>query len=291
MPNWPLGAPCESRAQYAPAVDLFADDDLSFDAPDSLLDWYDETENAEAESQHGPVWQCLHCGNDRFIWNPGHGKSSVGCWSCAACFSDEYFDTAVPQRHQTERGTWVFMPNGHNAGSPTDSMARRPSQKQRRRRRRRHAGPPPDDDPSEAPEGGEEEVRTSDPSVDVTPAGSVVRRPHAPAVGQQPAQPANPVEALTTALQQFVDAANTSRRRQGEHSSSTDSWVSAMGPQRGVKFRGGAPPAPPTWAYNSSDLRAYEKFERKVKVWELHVKHFMTDAEAALTLFIYITEG
>ena len=81
-------------------------------------------------------------------------------------FRDEYFDTAVPQRHQTERGTWVFMPNGHNAGSPTDSMARRPSQKQRRRRRRRHAGPPPDDDPSEAPEGGEEEVRTSDPSVD-----------------------------------------------------------------------------------------------------------------------------
>ena len=64
-----------------------------------------------------------------------------------------------------------------------------------------------------------------------------------------------------------------------------------MGPQRGVKFRGGAPPAPPTWAYNSSDLRAYEKFERKVKIWELHVKHFMTDAEAALTLFIYITEG
>jgi hypothetical protein len=32
-------------------------------------------------------------------------------------------------------------------------------------------------------------------------------------------------------------------------------------------------------------LRAYEKFERKVKIWELHVKHFMTDAEAALTLF------
>ena len=45
--------------------------------------------------------------------------------------------------------------------------------------------------------------------------------------------------------------------------------------------------------YNSSDLRAYEKFEqkRKVKIWELHAKHFMTEAEIALTLYTSKGEG
>ena len=58
-----------------------------------------------------------------------------------------------------------------------------------------------------------------------------------------------------------------------------------MGPQRGVKFRGGAPPLPPIWSYSSNDIRAFEKFEKKVKVWELQVRHYVTEAEAGLALY------
>ena len=58
-----------------------------------------------------------------------------------------------------------------------------------------------------------------------------------------------------------------------------------MGLQKGVKFRGGTPPQPPAWSYSAFDIRAYEKYERKVKVWELQTKDYMTDAEAALCLF------
>lgn len=58
-----------------------------------------------------------------------------------------------------------------------------------------------------------------------------------------------------------------------------------MGPQRRVKFRGGAPPAPPTWSYQASDIRAYDKFERKVRIWQLQAKHYMTESEIGVALF------
>ncbi|CAE7462327.1 unnamed protein product, partial [Symbiodinium microadriaticum] len=45
-------------------------------------------------------------------------------------------------------------------------------------------------------------------------------------------------------------------RRHGRDSSLGD-WNSRKGPERGIKFRGGAPPSPPVWHYNRDDLRAY----------------------------------
>jgi len=57
------------------------------------------------------------------------------------------------------------------------------------------------------------------------------------------------------------------------------------GPGPGIKFRGGAPPAAPVWRYQSNDVRAYEKYERKVRMWQLQVKQYMSAAEAGLALY------
>ena len=58
-----------------------------------------------------------------------------------------------------------------------------------------------------------------------------------------------------------------------------------MGPERGVKWRGGAPPAPPKWSYEKEDLRAFAKYERKVRLWEIQVEPYMSKREASLQLY------
>ena len=62
-----------------------------------------------------------------------------------------------------------------------------------------------------------------------------------------------------------------------------------MGPARGVRRRGGAPPAPPLWKYEQNDLRAYSKFAKKVALWRIQVSSFMTPREAALVLYTSLT--
>ena len=64
-----------------------------------------------------------------------------------------------------------------------------------------------------------------------------------------------------------------------------DDCNSAAGPQRGVLWRGGAPPQPPVWRYDRDDLRAYSKFAKKVDIWKLQVAPYMTPKEMALALY------
>ena len=72
-------------------------------------------------------------------------------------------------------------------------------------------------------------------------------------------------------------------------SSSSTSWNSMMGPTRGVRWRGEAPPAPPLWKYEQNDLRAYSKFAKKIALWRIQVASFMTPREAALVLYTSLT--
>ena len=67
-------------------------------------------------------------------------------------------------------------------------------------------------------------------------------------------------------------------------SASSSTWNCMMGPARGVRWRGGAPPTPPAWKYEQSDLRAYSKFSRKVALWRNQVSAYMTPRKAALVL-------
>lgn len=70
-----------------------------------------------------------------------------------------------------------------------------------------------------------------------------------------------------------------------DETSDDKSWDSMKGPRKGVRFRGGAPPAAPQWRYQPNDVRAYEKYERKVKLWQLQVRRYMSSAEAGLALY------
>ena len=51
------------------------------------------------------------------------------------------------------------------------------------------------------------------------------------------------------------------------------------------RWRGGTPPQAPTWSYDKEDLRAYNKYVRKVEIWLLQVAPYMTRKEAALQLY------
>lgn len=74
----------------------------------------------------------------------------------------------------------------------------------------------------------------------------------------------------------LANALEGAQKKKGQSSSSSDSWV---------KFRGGAPPLPPSWTYALNDIRAYERYERKVRAWQLQARHHMTDKEIGIALF------
>lgn len=295
MPTWSSmprrvgrATPTESRAQSTPVEDLDIDE-FDLRSNNSLSFWYDDVENAGESFYDESIWMCAKCGSDRFVWNAPVGNVFMGFWTCAMCSSTDFFDSNQPAKHQTDKGTWVFVPTG-GGGTCNPPSSKVPQPRNRHRRRRRHGPPPfePDDAGDDPGEGAESEIRTNDPTVDATPAGSMQHQRRHGQPGQDNRrldgqaggnQQADQIEALATAIQRLAD------NRRNETASSSDSWISAMGPQKGVRWRSGAPPQPPSWTYNSSDLRAYEKFERKVKIWELHAKHFMTEAEVALTLY------
>lgn len=67
-------------------------------------------------------------------------------------------------------------------------------------------------------------------------------------------------------LTQLVSQLSNDKRRSQD--SDASSWTSRRGPERGVRWRGGTPPAPPVWR-NSSDLRAFSRWEKKIQVWSM----------------------
>ncbi|CAK9107863.1 unnamed protein product [Durusdinium trenchii] len=85
----------------------------------------------------------------------------------------------------------------------------------------------------------------------------------------------DPIDQLSKALAKLIKKGNSSEA----------SWNSMMGPSKGIKFRGGAAPAPPKWYFNPEDVRAYDRYERKVLLWEMQARHFMSQAEIGLTLY------
>ena len=55
--------------------------------------------------------------------------------------------------------------------------------------------------------------------------------------------------------------------------------------QPGVKFRGGAVPPVPQWHYEKGDLRAYQKWEKRVRIWMLQVQNYVPVRETGILLF------
>ena len=189
-------------------------------------------------------------------------------------------------RFQTPQGTWLFMPFGAappgNPEAPNNNRAGR-----RRRRRNRHGQPPSEPSWLGGEEQAESEVLTVDPVVEPSVRNEHVRQGPAPRRPQRGhpdvADPVDPREAGDE-----MRSMNSQPGTKG-NSSTSKSWTSAMGPQKGVKFRGGAPPQPPGWKYQPGDVRAFERYERKVMLWQMQIRFYMTRAEAGLMLYSSLT--
>ena len=92
----------------------------------------------------------------------------------------------------------------------------------------------------------------------------------------------NTRDELLQVMRQLLSEQNKSNR-------SDASWNSRRGPEKGVRWRGGTPPAPPAWKGSSADLRAFARWERRIEIWKLQIRSYMTDSEAALMLFTSLT--
>eukprot|EP00439_Symbiodinium_sp_Y106_P030767 s3065_g3.t1 len=59
-------------------------------------------------------------------------------------------------------------------------------------------------------------------------------------------------------------------------------WDSRKGPSQGIRYRTGMPPAPPVLHYSQDDLRAYDRWEKRVRIWEMQVASYLP----AMNLFV-----
>ena len=288
-------------------------------APDGASDAAHEASTTEhfveeqAPDFQGPTtseWRCLRCDGDR--WE----RNVYGVWLCCGCDGTEFYSCNRPHRHETDEGVWMFMPRrpttqgraGPRADGPEQQLPSKALSRRERRRRRVAMQPgsgPPEPDYDGTSELPESEAPTFDPIVEPDTADDDApprppRRPRRttscpatpPSSGPtSPPRPstlpattmaqttANPLRTSGPVLQDFGTSALT------PGGGSANTWKSRMGPERGVRWRGGAPPAPPTWRYDAQDPRAYSKFAKKVSLWRIQVSSYMTPREAALMLY------
>ncbi|CAK9087427.1 unnamed protein product [Durusdinium trenchii] len=260
-----------------------------------------------------PAWRCLRCHSAR--WSEvGHDS-----YRCGACMGTEFYNATQPVRHQTDDGVWMFVPRANSApvedSLPVDDFRRRSEV-------RSPVEDPSPPGPDSARESPESELPTDDPSVGMTEyewppdpgselsTSSRRRRrrnrttaqdSNAEQVGQPspsrlPMPSTLPIPSragkgdgksseeseLLKVLRQLLDDRRSDKASQG-------SWDSRRGPAPGMKWKGGTPPNPPRWNYAASDIRAFSKWERRVRVWQLQVQNQLSGAEAGLMLFASFT--
>ena len=87
---------------------------------------------------------------------------------------------------------------------------------------------------------------------------------------------------LVRTLQRAVGQGGSGKASKSSEGSS--SWNSQKGPERGVRYRSGAPPPPPAWKYAKDDLRSFPKWQRKLEIWKRQITSFMSRKDAALLL-------
>ncbi|CAE7225383.1 unnamed protein product [Symbiodinium microadriaticum] len=251
----------------------------------------DETEDGPPRAQ-GPqlnVWRCLRCDSGRWT------RNLYGTYLCMSCEGTEFYSCRQPHRRVTEDGVWMFMPRPAAAPAATDqddqdsppgppkALSRRQRRRQRQEQQKAGGPPGPPSEPdtySENPESDScQDLCPASPPSSFGPTGTA--RPTAPPM----ASSAGPAFAKTTAFPN--DRAAATPLHLG--SSSSTAWKSKMGPEKGVRWRGGTPPQPPTWRYDHQDPRAYSKYAKKVSLWRIQVSAYMTPREAALLLYTSLT--
>lgn len=208
------------------------------------------------------MWRCLMCDST--------SSYAVGFdWKCADCGHGSFYRGDRPTKQITDAGTWMFVP--HADPSPSSSSRRR-----RRRRRGLQAGHDSPDGSTVSDERAESEVPTRDPVVDPdAPLNLAAVQPNLQQ--QQNCVPnVSGQQELLNALRQLVTEKDDVDRAE---------WSSAKGPKPGIKWKGGTAPNPPQWKYEKDDIRAFDKFCKKVDIWKLQASSFMSKKDMALTLY------
>ena len=133
-------------------------------------------------------------------------------------------------------------------------------------------------------EEAESELATLDPTVEPSPAGSIsgsaIQEPIKPPAKPSPAKPS---------LAGLAAQPGGEPPPPGSERSSHASWDARKGPAPGIRWRGGKPPEPPAYEHQPRDLRAFPRWERRVRLWQKRVLMWLTPGEAALLLLESLT--
>ncbi|CAE7235262.1 GIP [Symbiodinium sp. CCMP2456] len=243
--------------------------------------------DARADS-YQELWTCRVCQSSDCRWDRMRDS-----WFCGQCGSSQLYDASQPTTEETSQGVWTYIPHASpsSSGSSPRSSASSASTWARPRAQRgvRHRpGPEPPD--RQLGETAESEAPTLDPTVTPSENGLSDQggRQQRPNRRQRRAERLGKGDRPTARSEPEPDSTTIRDLRKllkGKNGSDPGSWASGLGPEKGVRWRGGTPPAPPKWHYSKDDLRAFSKFERRVGIWQLQIKPYMSEAEAALTLY------
>lgn len=247
----------------------------------------DETTGDDASGNRisEPLWLCSECMSPDWRIMPGG-------YRCGRCGCMSFFDA------RTERPP----------AAPVQNHADKPDEKPAGR----HTRKPDDPEPSSSDmpdERAESEPRTSDPSIDpetLKPLSRRQRRAARKSAGNIDRRAQSNVATTSLNQKQLMNMpTQTSQGMTSRHSGHSDwrdemlkglnsavnrdkdkEWSLRKGPSPGIKYRGGSPPNPPQWSYHRDDLRAFQKWERKIEVWTIQVSAYLPPNEAAMLLYV-----
>ena len=227
------------------------------------------------------VWCCITCGHTQWDWVDGQ-------YRCLGCSGSGFYNAAQPTVFHTDSGVWSYAPRSPSSSPVTSS----PTRNQPSPAHATQPSGPPDSGwfwEREPGERAESEVPTDDPCVTPSGTSSTSRRRRrkrntaaAEDVAPQPVLPTGSTGQgeLLQVMKQLLN-----ERNKKFETNSNSSWTSRRGPEPGVRWRGGTPPQPPQWRYSNTDLRAFSRWERKIRVWQMQVKSYMSAADSALMLY------
>ena len=269
---------------------------LDAPVPGPPVDLLSPVHSASAASSS--LWRCMACNHHKFEWRHD-------CWRCVQCDGDRYYDASRTVKAEIPEGTWMFMPRhspGHSPVHSVESVELQPDSRASR------FWPPPDPSEGSLDDDGHErhaesEHPTEDPVVDPD-----LQRPRRRRRRKRPNAEQSPqsdrssqcselsqrsgelLGDLNRSLNDLVTTLKNAnvpnlKTNNADGSSSQDSWNSRKGPERGLRFRSGAPPAPPAWRYSRDDIRSFAKWQNKLQVWKRQIQAYMPLRDAALMLY------
>ena len=276
------------------AFDFAADDDSDEESMPAL----------EPTSGDECMWQCATCGSPDWRWLNGY--------KCGTCGGTRFYDASKSQPPSGEpTGSWIYVPHGSHHLPPSsagfvgyvhepngerhaesermtddpcvdpDTMQVKPSRRQRRRERQaartvfdraRPCGSARGNPPGDA--GG-------DPGPHLPPSGHLPPSANLHLHDSPTAKSSRKHSDSDVWRDRMLKGINDVVTKD-KHSD----WNIEKGPLPGVKYRSGQPPAPPVWHYSTTDLRAFQKWERRLEVWRLQVSRYLPPREAALLLYV-----